>query len=231
MRSDYSSAMTRAGSVLASAVGTLGVVALLAAGCSNNEASPATTIVDPTVVETTSPPTATDAVTSDPPSTVAPTTTLDPAAALAAEVEADFLEAFALLNAGLQDPTNDRKRAAALDRFVGANRDFVVDRFSEFINNGYVIRPSPSVEPVVLIESPAQLIEPSTDLVRIQVCDVDSWITVELGAGPSGSDAVVDPDVIAYRTVFFLRDVDGVWKVEGGEQVGEWPGAETCPPA
>ena len=107
MRSDYSSAMTRAGSVLASAVGALGVVALLAAGCSNNEASPATTIVDPTVVETTSPPTATDAVTSDPPSTVAPTTTLDPAAALAAEVEADFLEAFRLGREAIQDPFNE----------------------------------------------------------------------------------------------------------------------------
>lgn len=230
MRKGYDSAMTRAGNVLGAAVGVLGVVALLAAGCSGESAAPAT-IVEPTVVVATSPPPATDPPTTEPAATVAPTTTLDPAAALAAEVEADLLEAFRLLNIGLQDPSDAQKRADALDRFVGANRQFIVDRFEEFRANGYAIRPSPSVEPVVLVELPAQLVEPSMDLARIQVCDVDSWVTVEVGAGPDGSDATVDPTLTAYRTAFLMRNVDGVWKVEGGEQLGEWSGAETCPPA
>ncbi len=219
--------MTRAGNVLVTTVGAVGVVALLAGGCSSDEAIPATTIAEPTVVETLSPSPTTD----PPPTTAAPTTTLDPATALAQQVEADLLEAFRLLNVGLQDPTDDGKRTAALERFIGANRDFVDDRFDEFVSKGYAIRQNSTIQPVILIESPAELVAPSTDLARIQVCDVDSWITVEPGAGASGSDAVVDPDVIAYRTVFFMRDVDGVWKVEGGEQLGEWPGVEICPPA
>jgi hypothetical protein len=230
MRREYHSAMSRAGNVLASAVGALGVVALLAASCSSDEAAPATT-VEATAAETTPPPPATDPPATDPATTIAPTTTLDPAATLAAEVEADLLEAFRLLNIGLQDPTNDEKRAAALDRFVGANREFIMDRFEEFRANGYAIRQSPSIEPVISIEVSAQLVKPSTDLVRVQICDVDSWITVEVGAGPNGTDAVVDPTLTAYRTTFFMRLVDDVWKVEGGEQVGEWQGAETCPPA
>ena len=119
--------MTRAGNVLASAVGALCVVALLAAGCSNNEASPASTIVDPTVVETTSP-----ATTSDSPSTVAPTTTLDPTAALAAEVEADFLEADRLGREASMDPFDAAKEAAALDRRLGVIRDNFAAKLAEY---------------------------------------------------------------------------------------------------
>jgi len=86
MRSEYDSAMTRAGNVV---VGAVGVFALLAAGCSNDESVPAATAVGSTVVDTTSPPPASDPSATAPATTVAPTTTLDPAATLAAEVEAD----------------------------------------------------------------------------------------------------------------------------------------------
>ena len=76
--------MARWGTVVA-----VGAVALLAACSSSGDSAPAESITPATVATTTAAPTTTSA----PPTTQAPTTTIDPAEALAAEVEADFLEA------------------------------------------------------------------------------------------------------------------------------------------
>ncbi len=137
MRSEYHSAMTRAGNVLVSAVGALGVASLLAAGCSSGDAAPDTTAVESTVVETTSPPPATDPPATDPPSTdpgttIAATTTVDPAAALAAEVEADFLEADRLGREASMDPFDPEKEAAALDRRLGVIRDNLAATLADY---------------------------------------------------------------------------------------------------
>ncbi len=95
----------------------VGALTLLASCASDGDAEPAvTTIVTSTVPATTEAPTTT---TSTPPTTQAPTTTIDPAVALAAEVEADLLEADRLANEALQDPFNDEKEQAALDRRTG----------------------------------------------------------------------------------------------------------------
>jgi hypothetical protein len=67
-------------------------LATLAACSSGNDAAPPDmTAVAPTVASTTE---ATTTTTSAPSTNQAPTTTIDPAAQLAAEVEADFLEAY-----------------------------------------------------------------------------------------------------------------------------------------
>ena len=129
MRSEYDSAMTRAGNVV---VGAVGVFALLAAGCSNDESVPAATAVESTVVDTTSPPPATDPPVTDPVTTVAATTTLDPATALAAEVEADFLEADRLGREASMDPFDAAKEAAALDRRLGVIRENFAATLAEY---------------------------------------------------------------------------------------------------
>ena len=139
MCSEYDSAMSRAGNVLASAVGALAVVALLAAGCSTGEATPATTVVDTTVVQPTSP-TATAPPETDPPTTLAPTTTHDPAAALAAEVEADFLEADRLGREASMDPFDADKEAAALDRRLGVIRDNFAAKLADWRVRNYALR-------------------------------------------------------------------------------------------
>jgi hypothetical protein len=223
MRREYHSAMSRAGNVLASAVGALGVVALLAAGCSSDEAAPATTVAEATVAETTSPPPATDAST-----TIAPTTTLDPAATLAAQVEADFLEADRLGREASMDPFDAEKEAAALDRRVGFSRQRLQESLAAYRERNYALRPSASTPAVLTIEVPAVVAEAS-DFAEIQVCEINSWIVVEVGAGPDGSDAIVDPDVVAMRSTIFLRSVDGIWKVEGGQELGKWENEAACP--
>lgn len=228
MREEYDSAMTRRGNVVAIAVG----VAVLVSACSSDDAAPNTTVAE-VEVDTISPPTSTEApatpTTSTTSSTDAPTTTLDPAATLAADVEADLLEAFSALYAAIQDPMNDEKVEAALAWHIESNRDFIAEQLDEYRANGWVARPNPDVQAATIIEVPPTLIEPSDDLSQVQVCEVDSWIVVEPGAGPDGTGAIVNAEVNTYRSNFFLRLTDDRWKVEGSAQLGSWEGVEVCP--
>ncbi|MGB9345061.1 MAG: hypothetical protein WCA90_03415, partial [Ilumatobacteraceae bacterium] len=129
--------MTRRGNVVAIAVG----VAVLVSACSSDDAASNTTVAE-VEVDTTSPPTSTEApatpTTSTTSSTDAPTTTLDPAATLAADVEADLLEAFSALYAAIQDPMNDEKVEAALEWHIESNREFIAEQLDEYRTNGWV---------------------------------------------------------------------------------------------
>ncbi len=106
------------------ALGLLGVFGVLAA-CSSSgddaatETTPTTSPAPTTTTEPPPPPTSTT-----PPTTEAPTTTLDEAAELAAQVEADFREADpAWRTKRSQDPFDAEKEAAALDRRLGVVRE------------------------------------------------------------------------------------------------------------
>jgi hypothetical protein len=202
---------------------------MLLAACSGSDgdAAPSTTPAPVATTAATPAPT----TTSVPSTTQAPTTTIDPAQTLAAEVEADLLETIRLTNEAFQDPANDEKVAAALDGYFKANRDFIEGRFDEFRINGWVATPNPEVAANVIIEQPAKLIPPSDDVVEIQVCEIDPWIVVEPGAGPHGTEAIVDAELYTYRSIFFLRDVDGSWLVEGRNEIGSWTGLSACPDA
>lgn len=228
MCSEYDSAMTRAGNVLVRAVGSVGavgVIALLAVGCSSDEALPATTVIERTVVETSAP-----TATTDPPTTTAaPTTTLDPASVLAAEVEADFLEADRLGREASMDPFDADKEAAALERRLGVIRNNLAATLADYRANGYAIRANDTTPASITVEVPATLVVEGGDVAELQICEVDSWVLVEVGAGPNGSDAVVNDEVVASRAQIFMRDVDGLWKYEGGAVDAEWEGAASCP--
>jgi len=180
--------MRRRGIVLTLvAVGTL-------AGCSSGgDASPAPTTSAPTIVATTDPAPPTTAA---PTTTDAPTTTVDPAVALAAEVEADYRETLGLTNDAFQEPTDDAAGLAAIDGYVGDAQTFVMERLDEFRSNNWAATPNPSVQADLLAEKPAQRVAAETDLVEMQVCEVDPWIVVERGAGPNGSDVIVDAEMI-----------------------------------
>ena len=200
------------------------VMSLLAACSSGGDASPETTATTPTVT-TEADPTTTVA----PTTTEAPTTTIDTAQVLAAEVEADFLETIRLTDEAFRDPANDEKVAAALAGYTAANRDFIQERLETFRSMNWVSTPNPSVAANVIIEEPARLIPPSSDVVKMQVCEIDSSVVMEPGAGPNGTDAIVDAELYTYRSVFFLRLVDGRWLAEGSDELGSWTGVQTCP--
>jgi hypothetical protein len=204
--------------ILASAVLTL-------AACSGSDGDASLSTVPVTVAPTTAAPTTTSA----PTTTQAPTTTIDPAVALAAEVEADYREAIRLGDEALQDPFDAARETAALDRRLGIIRENFAERLARYRTESLAIRENETVPATIVVEQPARLVPPSDDVIEMQVCEVDSWIVVEVGAGPNGTDAVVNPDVVAYRAQVFMRNVDGVWKYEGGNDLASWEGATSCP--
>lgn len=217
--------MARRGSAIVVALG------LLAACSSNGDASPAaeTTSVPPTAPSSTDAPTTTTGSAST--STIAaPPTTIDPADSLAAEVEADFLEADRLGREASMDPFDRDKEVAALDRRLGVIRDNFAARLADYRTNNYAIRANDAIPASITVEVPALLVVDNGDVAEMQICEVDSWILVEVGAGPNGSDAIVDSEVVASRSVVFLRNSEEVWLYEGGAVVDEWEGATTCSP-
>ncbi|MGA7758513.1 MAG: hypothetical protein WCA57_11790, partial [Ilumatobacteraceae bacterium] len=178
--------MTRRGNVVVIAVG----VAVLVSACSSDDAAPNTTVAE-VEVDTISPPTSTEApatpTTSTTSSTDAPTTTLDPAATLAADVEADLLDAFRLGREASMDPFNAGKEAAAMDRRLGVIAENFAANLADYRARNYAIRENPTVPASVTVEVPASLVLDGADVAELQICEVDSWIVVEVGAGPNGT--------------------------------------------
>lgn len=205
------------------------LASLLLAACATSDGDVAeTTSVVSTVPSATDAPTTVPS-TDAPPTTAAPTTTIDPAEDLAAQVEADLLEADRLANEALQDPFDAEMEAAALERRTGFLENLLRETLAEYRRLNRALRPNPDVPATVEVEVPAELVLEGGDVAELQVCEVNSWILVEVGAGPSGSDAIVDPNVVAFRTLALMRNVDGTWLVEGGTILGQWEEATECP--
>jgi hypothetical protein len=196
----------------------------LAACADDTDAEPVGTGTVPGSTPPTSSPPTTAAPTTD-----APTTTLDEAAQLAAEVEADLRETFRLTDEAFFDPTNDVTVAAALEGHIATSRELLAQRLQTFRTDGWVTRENPAVAAGIIVETPATLLEPSEDVARVQVCEIDPWIVVEPGAGPNGGDAIVDSNIYAYRSILFVRRIDDRWRIEGADQLGEWTGLGSCP--
>ena len=211
--------MARRGSVLVVAV------TLLAACASDGDASPASSATTPAVDATTEVP----ATSSAPPTTEATTTsTLDPAESLAADVEADFREADGLGREASMDPFDEAKEAAALDRRLGVIADNFAAKLADWRDRNYALRENPDVPSSITVEVPATLVVEGGDVAEMQICEVDSWLVVEVGAGPNGSDAIVSDEVASYRTVIFLREVEGIWRIEGGAEASRSEGNGAC---
>jgi hypothetical protein len=225
VESEYDSAMTRAGNVVVMAAVTIGGAL---AACSSDDAAPAPA----TVVATTTP--TTDPLvepTTSPSSSPAPPTTDNAAEGLAAQVEADLLEAFRLGREASQDPFNAEKEQAALDRRLGVIADNLRATLADYRDRNYALRPNADIPASVTVEREPVFVGPGNEVAEVQVCEVNSWILVEVGGGPDGIDAVVNPDVVSARSTVLMRDSDGVWKFEGGSEIERWQGATACPPA
>jgi hypothetical protein len=170
----------------------------------------------------------TSTTTTAPTTTNAPTTTIDPAEALAAEVEADFREGWRLLRLAQQDPTDSEAAADALRYFSNSSAVAVMESLESYQRGRVRILEDPLVDPAVVIEIPATQLE-GVDTVRIQACVADPWILVESGGAPDGSDAIVDDTIYAYRNRVVLTRVDGIWTSSDSVELAQWSGRADCP--
>lgn len=204
----------------------MAIAGALVACSSAGDADPAPT-TDPSTTVAVSEPEATT-TTAAPTTTVAPTTTLDPAESLAAEVEADLLEAFRLGRVAFQDPFDEAKEQAAKERRLGLIAQRFADSLAEYREKNYALRPNEQTPASVVVEGLPVFLGSDGEVAEVQVCEVNSWILVEVGAGPNGTDAVVDPSILATRAKIFMREVDGTWLFEGSRSIAEWEGAPAC---
>ncbi len=215
-------------------VGLSVVCALGLAACSggSDDATPSTSVVPPTQ-PSTPPATSVDTplATTTTSTTIAPATTIDPAVVLATEVEAGLREYDRLLNEALMDPFDEAKVAAALDASIGFAQEQTTSAIEQYRTDGQAIRPSQVVEASITIEQPATFREGTTEVAQLVSCEIDPWVVVEVGAGPGGTDAIVNDEIYAYRSIVFLRLIEGRWKVEGSEQLSQTVGVTSCPAA
>lgn len=187
---------------------------------------PVTSAALETVPPITEPPVTTTSTTT---TTIAPTTTFDPAEELARQVEADYREGLRLIRVAQQDVGNPDAVAAALSYVSGESRAAVESSFEDFRQNGLRILPEPIVDPTITIEEGPTQVEGLPGTVELTACEIDPWILVETGAGPGGSDAIVDDEVYAYRNQAWLESDGGRWVVSSSTEVGRWVGAQECP--
>ena len=93
------------------------------------------------------------------------------------------------------DPFDAEKEAAALDRRLGVIRDNLARHAGRLPRTNYAIRENADDPASITVEVPPVLVVEGGDVAEMQICEVDSWILVEVGAGPNGADAIVNPDV------------------------------------
>ena len=78
---------------------------------------------------------------------------------------------------------------------------------------------------------PAVLLGPDSDVAEVQVCEVDSWILVEVGAGPNGTDASRRSG--CHPRLRGPRSSCARWKVPGDSRaaasIAEWAGRTSVP--
>jgi hypothetical protein len=216
-------------------LGAAALVGMAACGGSGGSAETSSPPDPPATAATTvspEPPTTTAATTTAAPtttgapptttSTLAPTTTQDPAEALAAEVEAAYLEAVELRYAAAMDPGNAIAIERALERRTGPSRSVLADELRDLAARRLRIVESESEPPQTIIEQVS--IGDDHVVATVKACVIDSWILVETGAGPSGSDAIVDDSVASYRSIAELKLADGVWRISSIAEEGAWLG-------
>lgn len=211
--------------------------ALLIAACSSSDepgsdttvAAPTTTSTEPAATtatsstSTTALPTSTSSTTSVPPTS--PPTTADPAVAVEAAVRAAVDLAIADFSACLLAlPACDPSTLAATraDPLLSVN----VDRINEWNSAGYAVIDRDQFRHV--IESVE--LSPTLDEATVTVCFADGSKLVDPGAGPDGSDVIVDGTYASGREAWDMRlGADGVWRVQEAPLVGQTEETDVCP--
>ncbi|MDQ3544841.1 MAG: hypothetical protein M3431_13395 [Actinomycetota bacterium] len=168
-----------------------------------------------------------------PTTTTATTTTLDPVAAEEALI-AQRVQEIAAVRSNAAINLDAPGNAEALDASYtdgGTARQILDSDLQALRDKGWRVRPNPSVPRSIAVEAISLLDGPPATRADVQVCIIDPEIVYEPGGLPDGSDAIVDGETYAYRSVQHLLLEEGVWQLDEVDRLDEWTGVTACPPA
>lgn len=161
-----------------------------------------------------------------PPSTTDPITDIDQ---IAADVEAAYLESLSLIDKAFNAPDDGPTVAAAIATLTGPMRAQIEAHLRERAQLNYRTMVNPAYPASAHVEVNARRNGDGADEFVLTACIVDTWILVETGAGPHGSDAVVDDAFVSYRSVARLIPKGDSWVISQATEVDRWQGATQCP--
>jgi hypothetical protein len=207
---------------------------MTAAACSGSstgtdERTTAEPAPPPATIGETGPPSVTDATTTTSTSTtttttVAPTTSIDEAATLIAEIEADLNEGErAFLAAGAQ-PGAQESRDLVGRYFAGEALQRVIASLEALARDGLVVRQSASVESTIEV---LEVIDSTLEIATVRLCLIDAAVVVV--APTDASPEIIVNDVVRRSvTSSSVQRVDDVWAISSSETTEDTEGATTC---
>lgn len=168
-----------------------------------------------------------------PPTTTAAPTTLDPVATEEALIAQRVQEiAAARSNAAINLDAIGNEEALDANYADGGTARLVLESDLQALRDrGWRVRANPAVHRSITVEEISLLDGPPATRADVQVCIIDPEIVYEPGGLPDGSDAIVDGETYAYRSVQHLVLEDGVWQLDEVVRLAEWTGVTACPPA
>ncbi len=139
---------------------------------------------------------------------------------------ADFELYRELFVAMADDPLNDAKLEAVLDRTTQEGTGFV-QRYNDILRrDGLAVRRNTE------LPSRDRIIDASTtiagDFGAFDVCRTDGDIVVEPGGNPDGTDVIVNDDMSSRFIAFSFNRVDDQWLMSGRETGQSFPDREDC---
>lgn len=147
--------------------------------------------------------------------TVAPTTTIDEAAILA-EAEAAYLEAWQVGTDAIRTPEDADNEARIRERFTDKNLDLALENLRLAIDGNFIAKENPDNPSFAQTYDDIEFIGESLDEVSLTVCEFYSERIFERGTAPDGSDTLVrDSPVTKILRVGLILE-DGSWKSASG---------------
>jgi hypothetical protein len=212
---------------------TLTLIAAACSSSSNGTGELSTTAPTPPPATTgdAEPPPVTDATTTTTTTTtattttsVAPTTSIDEAATLIAEIEADLNEGEQAFLAAAAQPGLDESRTLVERHFAGEALQRVLASLAALAEDGLVVRPNDAVESAIVV---LEITESAGESATVSLCRIDAAVVV-VAASDVTPEIIVNDIVRRSITMSNLQTIDGVWAVFGSETTDETEGATTC---
>jgi hypothetical protein len=166
--------------------------------------------------------------------TTVTTTTVDERAATKAAVAAAAVQSredylYAVQNYDAPDALTVLARTTAADSPAFQRG---VDNIENLRSNGWRVKPNPDVPSALTVESDVTLLDgPPATRAELTVCEIGAGIVYEPGTGPDGADTIVNDEINARRSRVTMVLEDGAWKIQSGQELGNWNGQASCPAA